>query len=83
MFMRCGSIIALCQLYDTGGGDVMFFSCGMSLKYSRHFCILSSHGALATMNQLTHIRNKSAESLKTNKKSKKKRQIFSEYVGAF
>ncbi len=46
MFMRCGSIIALCQLYDTGGGgggDVMFFFCGMSLKYSRHFCILSSH----------------------------------------
>ncbi len=38
---------------------------------------------VTTMNQLTDIRNKSAESLKTNKKFKK---IFSDYVvhiGAF
>ncbi len=45
----------------------------MSLKYSRHFwmCFLSFHavsvnGVLTTMNQLSDIRNKSAEILKAN-----------------
>ncbi len=60
----------------------------MSLKYSRHFwmCFLSSHavsvnGALTIMNQLIDIRNKLAESLKTNnKKNNNKKKIFSDYV---
>ncbi len=77
MFMRNVGVLSRLAYCMTWGRThnyfyVFIFSCGKSL-YSRHFwmCFLSSHavsvnGARHNNEQLTDIRNKSAESLKTN-----------------
>ncbi len=93
VYEECGSIIALSLLYDMGAHTQSFLYLIFSAEraytpiiFGCAFCRLMQSSwmeRVTTMNQLTDIRNKSAESLKTNNNKKK---IFSDYVvhiGAF